>query len=170
MLVYVQASAPGQGADSNLVSYLVALGNAGSAVGRLNAGILSHRFGIMTVMLPFTVFVAGFTYIWPFVHGTGPIVAMTVLYGASTGAFAALFSGPMMAMGTAEDVGRRTGMYFTIMAFGALAGPPISGAIQDATGSYKPVGIYAGTMVLASVACLAASRWFVLGGSFKGKV
>ena len=75
-----------------------------------------------------------------------------------------------MAMGPTEDVGRRTGMYFTVMALGALAGPPISGAIHDATGSYKPVGIYAGTTVLAGVACLAASRWFVMGGSFRGKV
>jgi len=32
----------------------------------------------------------------------------------------------------------------TIMSFGALAGPPISGAINTSTGGYKDVGIYAG--------------------------
>ena len=35
-------------------------------------------------------------------------------------------------------------MYFTVMALGAIAGPPISGAINVATGGYKAVGIYAG--------------------------
>ncbi|KZV66537.1 MFS general substrate transporter [Peniophora sp. CONT] len=170
LLTYVQASAPGQGVDPKLVPYILALGNTGSAVGRLSTGILGDRFGIMNVMLPFTVFAALFTYIWPFIHGTGPIVAITMLYGVSSGAFVALLAGPIMAMGPTEDVGRRTGMYFTVMAIGALAGPPISGAIHDATGSYKPVGIYAGTTVLAGVACLAASRWFVMGGSFRGKV
>ena len=50
----------------------------------------------------------------------------------------------MIAFGETGDVGRRTGMYFTILCFGAVAGPPISGAISTATGSYKAVGIYAG--------------------------
>ncbi|KZV66521.1 MFS general substrate transporter [Peniophora sp. CONT] len=163
-------SAPGQGVDPKLVPYLVALGNAGSAVGRLIAGILGDRFGIMNVMIPFTIFVVVFTYIWPFIHGTGSIIATMILYGASTGAFAALLAGPMMAMGPTEDVGRRTGIYYTIIAMGSLAGPPISGAIHDATRSYVLAAIYAGTAVLAGVACLVASRWFVLGGSFRGKV
>lgn len=49
-----------------------------------------------------------------------------------------------MAMGTAHDVGRRVGMAMTIFAMGALAGPPISGAINAGTGGYKAVGYYAG--------------------------
>lgn len=50
-----------------------------------------------------------------------------------------------MAMGTAHDVGRRVGMAMTIFAIGALAGPPISGAINASTGGYRAVGYYAGT-------------------------
>lgn len=49
-----------------------------------------------------------------------------------------------MDMGGVGDVGRRTGMCMTILAFGALAGPPISGAINTATGGFKAVGYYAG--------------------------
>jgi MCP family monocarboxylic acid transporter-like MFS transporter 10 len=102
----------------------------------------------MNVMLPFTVLASVFTYIWPFVRGNGPVVAITVLYGTSSGAFVGLIAGPIMAMGPVEDVGRRTGMYFSVMAIGALAGPPISGAIASATGGYEAVGIYAGTFGL----------------------
>ena len=50
----------------------------------------------------------------------------------------------MVALGDSTDVGRRTGMYFTILSLGSLMGPPISGAINRATGGYSAVGIYAG--------------------------
>jgi MFS family permease len=95
-------------------------------------------------MTPFTVLAGIFTFIWPFVHGNARVLVIVILYGISSGAFVALIAGPIMAMGPVEDVGRRTGMYFTVMAIGALAGPPISGAIENATGGYKAVGIYAG--------------------------
>lgn len=47
-------------------------------------------------------------------------------------------------MGSVNDIGRRTGMCMTILALGALAGPPISGAINTATGGFKAVGYFAG--------------------------
>lgn len=50
----------------------------------------------------------------------------------------------MIALGDIEDVGRRTGMGLSIIAVGALAGPPISGAIYDSTRGFKAVGYYAG--------------------------
>lgn len=65
-----------------------------------------------------------------------------------------------MAMGTAHDVGRRVGMAMTIFAMGALAGPPISGAINAGTGGYKAVGYYAGTWHLKSP-LLCANGHFV---------
>ena len=55
-----------------------------------------------------------------------------------------LMGAPMMALGESADVGRRTGMYFTFVSLGALAGPPISGAINNATGGYGAVGVFAG--------------------------
>ncbi len=92
-----------------------------------------------------SVFVAGIlTFFWPHVHGTGALVAVALLYGVSIGAFVSLIGAPMIALGDSADVGRRTGMYLTILSFGSLMGPPISGAINRATGGYSVVGIYAG--------------------------
>lgn len=51
---------------------------------------------------------------------------------------------PAIALGDVSDVGRRVGMASTILAFGALLGPPISGAINSASGGYQAVGYYAG--------------------------
>ena len=47
-------------------------------------------------------------------------------------------------MGDTEDVGRRLGMSMSILSIGALAGPPISGAISTTAGGFKDVGYYAG--------------------------
>lgn len=52
-----------------------------------------------------------------------------------------------MAFGDMSDVGRRVGMTLTIAAAGALAGPPISGAINNATHGFKAVGYYAGKLM-----------------------
>ncbi len=38
-------------------------------------------------------------------------------------------------------------MAFSIAALGALAGPPISGAINTATRSFEAMGYYAGAMI-----------------------
>ena len=53
-------------------------------------------------------------------------------------------------MGETQTVGLRVGMFFSILALGALAGPPISGAINDASGGYKAVGYYAGAFPVLS--------------------
>ena len=72
-----------------------------------------------------------------------------------------------------------------MLALGAIAGPPISGAIADSTGDYKGVGIFAGKIIpflrylrfyslmicvgykgisiLASVVVMWASRCLALG-------
>ena len=56
-----------------------------------------------------------------------------------------MLAAPLISMGETHDVGLRLGMFFTILALGALAGPPISGAINEATDGFKAVGYYAGT-------------------------
>jgi MCP family monocarboxylic acid transporter-like MFS transporter 10 len=62
----------------------------------------------------------------------------------NSGAYVCLVSNPIMEMGSVSDIGRRTGMCMSILALGALAGPPIAGAINTATGGFKAVGYYAG--------------------------
>ena len=64
-----------------------------------------------------------------------------------------MLAAPIVRMGRTEDVGMRIGMCFTIMAISAVAGPPISGAINAATGGFKFTGIYAGTHCGTLVVC-----------------
>lgn len=168
MPTFIDTSAPSQGVPDNLSTYLVSISNAGSAIGRIIGGILADRIGTsfvspptpifltapnkiltnsagaMNTMIPSTLLAGILTFLWPHLRGTGALVPLALLYGVSSGMFSGLISVPMVAFGDCTDVGRRTGMYFTILSLGALVGLPISGSIYRSSGGYTPVGIYAG--------------------------
>jgi MCP family monocarboxylic acid transporter-like MFS transporter 10 len=122
-----------------------ATGSVSSLPSRL-ASPHSHRIrlGPINVMIPASLIAGVLTLIWPYTHGTAALFTLVGTYGAASGAMVTLMGAPMMALGESADVGRRTGMYFTIISLGALAGPPISGAIEHSTGRYTAVGIFAG--------------------------
>ncbi|ESK88196.1 hypothetical protein Moror_5533 [Moniliophthora roreri MCA 2997] len=65
-------------------------------------------------------------------------------------------------MGEIQDIGRRAGMFLSIGAIGALIGPPISGAINHATGGYEKVAHYAGSMIVLSVVLMLITRHLML--------
>jgi len=58
-----------------------------------------------------------------------------------------------MMMGDMHDAGRRSGTALTTISLGAVAGPPISGVIAQATGGFKAVSYYAGTVVGYPLSC-----------------
>jgi len=162
VLTFIDASAPSQGLPPHLSTYLVAIANAGSAIGRLSSGILADRIGAsstshtvhtsdhpitpgpLNVMTPAVFFAGVLTFLWPHAQGAGTLIPLAIFYGATSGAFAGLIGAPLIPMGDSSDVGRRIGMFLTVLSLGALAGPPISGAIAHATDGYTAVGAYAG--------------------------
>lgn len=105
--------------------------------------------GPMNVMIPFTLLAAAFTYGWPFTHTTAQLIVITLIYGFCSGMYVSLMTQPIMNLGGEGDIGRRIGMFMTILAVGALCGPPISGAIQVSTGSFKMTGVFAGELILS---------------------
>ncbi|KAF8902813.1 MFS general substrate transporter [Gymnopilus junonius] len=155
VLTYVSVSAAEIGISDNFSFY-------SSLFGRYTAGNLCDRLGPMNVMLPFTTCAAVLTYAWPFAQTKSSLIAVTIIYGFSSGVYVSLLSNPLMEMGETYDVGRRIGMFLTITAFGALIGPPISGAINTATGNFKAVGYYAGSAALIGVVLMLITRHLIL--------
>ncbi|CDO68627.1 hypothetical protein BN946_scf184996.g58 [Trametes cinnabarina] len=144
VLTYIDVSAASEGIDPNFSFYLLAIANACSAIGRLAGGFLSDRVGPLSVMTPAT-FIAGIlTYAWPFATSVGGNIAIAIVYGCASGVYVSLLAAPVVRMGKTHDVGVRVGMSMTVIALGAVAGPPISGAINAATGGYTLTGVYAG--------------------------
>jgi cyanate permease len=99
---------------------------------------------MINVMGPLTAVAGVVTYVWPLAHNQNDFIAVAVIYGFASGAYISCFLGPVYELGETKDVGRRTGMTLSIGAIGALIGPPISGAINHATGSFHATGHFAG--------------------------
>lgn len=138
------------GFSDEFAFYLISITNAASLIGRVGAGFSTDRLGPINTLIPST-FVAGIcTFIWPFARTKGTLIAVAIIDGIACGVFVGMLPAPVAKMGSMDDIGRRTGMLMTVVAIGAVAGPPISGAIRDNTGSFVPVGYYAGKSNLIS--------------------
>lgn len=118
-------------------------------------------------MAVFTATAGIMTFAWPFARNEPQLIAIATIYGYawslfvtncqltqfrfSSGGFVALFAVAAVAMGDMEDAGRRVGMFMSLAAFGAVAGPPISGAIGTASGGFVDTGFYAGGFIKCAV-------------------
>ncbi|KAJ7029992.1 major facilitator superfamily domain-containing protein [Mycena alexandri] len=162
LLTYIDISATSVGISSDFAFYLISIANAASLFGRLVAGVTTDKFGAVNVISPMTAVAAIMTYVWPLARSKGSFVAIALIYGFSSGVYVSSFILPMYHLGDIEDMGRRSGMAMTLTAFGAVAGPPISGAINTATGGYTAVGYYAGSMILFAIVLMLISRHLVL--------
>ena len=149
-LTYIDLSATAVGISPEFSFYLVSIANAGSGLGRISSGFFADKFGPLTVIAPLTLLCAIVTYIWPFATTKGSLVAIAVIYGLCYGAYGSLVALPIVMMGDMHDAGRRTGTAFMAIALGAIAGPPISGAIAQGTDGFNAVGYYAGIIPRSS--------------------
>ncbi|KAJ7496845.1 major facilitator superfamily domain-containing protein [Mycena latifolia] len=162
VLTYIDVSATSVGVSPDFSFYLISMANAASLFGRLGSGILTDKLGAVNIIAPMTAVSAVLTYVWPLARSKGSFVVIAIIYGFSSGAYVSSFMLPMYQLGEVADVGRRSGMAMTLTAIGALAGPPISGAINTASGGYNAVGYYAGSVILASIGLMLFTRYLVL--------
>ncbi|KAG8973604.1 hypothetical protein FRB90_009890, partial [Tulasnella sp. 427] len=158
-LTFIDVSAVNAGIPSDFSFYLVSIANAGSGCGRVLSGVLSDKVGSLNVLIPFSVLAALFSFVWPWCTSKASLIAIAILYGISSGAFVGLLAVPVAQLGGTGDIGRRTGMLFTIVSIGAVVGPPINGAIYSHYNSFHQVGIFAGCMILAGAALMTAARY-----------
>ncbi|KAG0707851.1 MFS general substrate transporter [Suillus ampliporus] len=162
-LTYISVSAVAIGVSKDFSFYIIAIANAVSVFGRLLAGLMADKFGALNVMVPYTVLSGIMTLAWPFATNESQLIAIAAIYGFSYGGYVSLYSAPAVAMGKMEDAGRRVGMFMTLIAFGGVAGPPISGAIRTATGGFVEAGYYAGGVIIFAVMLLILARYLHLG-------
>ncbi|KAG5636915.1 hypothetical protein H0H81_006382 [Sphagnurus paluster] len=150
LLTFIDVSAVAIGIPESFSFYLVSIANAGSGAGRLTCGLIVDKTGPVNIIVPMTVAAATITYLWPMAQTKDSLIAVAVVYGFTSAAYVATFQMPLYELGDIEDVGRRAGMVMTFAAFGAVAGPPISGAISRTSGGFSAVGYYAGEPLISS--------------------
>ncbi|KAG1720241.1 MFS general substrate transporter [Suillus lakei] len=152
--------------------FILAIANASSTFGRVSAGLMADEIGALNTMIAFTAVAGIMTFAWPFAKNEIQLIVISSIYGPThpiyiyrfpTGGYVSLFTVAAVAMGKIEDAGRRVGMFMSLAAFGAIAGPPISGIISTASGGFVEAGYYAGGIIMFAVVLLLLARYFHLG-------
>lgn len=119
----LQASLP-----APLPSYAIALLQTGAFLGRISCGFLADRFGVWLIFSSCGFLSALIVFaLWiPQTGVAGTIIAL-ILFGAVSAAWLTLISASCADISRPEELGGRLGMFWTIVCFSVLAGPPISG-------------------------------------------
>lgn len=116
-------------------------------------------------MAPLCIGLVVVAWSWLAVHNTAGVYIFACFYGIHAAAFQSLL--PTTAASLTDDmkkIGTRLGMVFSSMSFAALTGPPIGGAIVQATG-----GSYVAAQAWAASGATVCAVVFVCARMSKAK-
>ncbi|TCD63145.1 hypothetical protein EIP91_005904 [Steccherinum ochraceum] len=153
-----------RGYSPNISLYAVSILNAGAFFGRLLPGIFADRFGTVNVMAIFCTMAGVVFFCWLAVDSPAGFVVWVFCYGIASGTYITLLPN-CIAQFTPDmsKYGARAGLFFGIVGFAALAGPPIAGAILDDNHG-QPVHFdrmifFSGALTLAGTAFFWVARF-----------
>ncbi|KZT35627.1 MFS general substrate transporter [Sistotremastrum suecicum HHB10207 ss-3] len=169
-LTFISDQAQTLGISPSFGTYLVAIVNGSTIIGRLTCGVVAVRFGALNLMIVSTTLAMVFTYAWAYTTTIPSYVVVSCLYGISLGGFVSLFPVPAAQMGPLEDVGRRTGLLVTILAIGAIVGPPIAGAAKGNRPNYHIASLYAGSTIAVAAGIMLLAKYFQTGRLVRSRV
>jgi predicted MFS family arabinose efflux permease len=141
--------------------------NAGSIVGRIIPNFLADIFGPLNLfaIMSFASSATAFA-LYGAEKSTGALIAVTVLYGMTSGAFVSLLGPALFSFAKNQaEVGKRGGFAFLALSFAALTGSPIGGALVDRYGFNVAIA-FCGSTLGAGGACIAVAAF--MKGSEKG--
>ena len=100
-----------------------------------------------------------------------PVLVFVALYGFSSGAFVSMAPALIAQISDIRQIGVRTGTLFAIIAFAALVGNPIGGAlVAGQNGGFVHLQIFSGVLLLAGSTVFVLARWKLAGLRLKVKV
>ncbi|THU80147.1 MFS general substrate transporter [Dendrothele bispora CBS 962.96] len=159
--VYLQLFATLHGVPDHISQYSLAiLFASGTVFGRMLPGQLADRFGVLNVILPYTLTGGALIFAMFGASSTGGLVAFAIVYGPCGGAFNSLFAASLGSYANnVSEFGLRLGLSGVVFGIGYLVGSPITGALlsppqYDWTASI----IFSGVTVLVGCAIILVSR------------
>lgn len=149
-IFYLPAYATTQGMGSALAGYLIAIVNATSTIGRIVPGILADKYGNLNTFSIGGIITGIIVFCMTFATSNGGLIAYAAFFGLGSGT---IMSGAAASLSRCADdpseVGTYMGMGMAVAGVGALIGPPINGAIVQATGGYFAVCMFSGAITVA---------------------
>jgi MFS family permease len=109
--------------------------------------------------------------LWLPATGNVPTIIFGALYGFAMGAFVSIGPSLMAQISDVREIGVRTGLLFSCIAFGALGGNPVAGSLVTRyKGEYTGLQIFAGVIMFVSFVIFVAARWSLVGKKLVAKV
>ena len=154
--------------NGSLATYLLAVVNAGSFLGRLIPNYLADRVGPLNVHVPFAFVAALLAFSWIAIRDSTSLVVYGIFYGFFSGTFVSL-PGPIvvgLSLDLPELIGTRLGMSMGCAGIGLLVGNPIAGAILDKHG-WVGLQTWAGSLIILSALCMVGARGTKFGWALR---
>jgi MFS family permease len=148
--VHLPGYAQARGVSPGLAAVLIGAIGTASVVGRLALGVIADRRGLLrTYQGCFAVMALSFA-IWMLAGDSYAVLMLfAIVIGAGYGGFVALSPSLVAARFGVDRLGSVLGVLYTGAALGSVAGPPVAGAVIDASGYRAAI---AGSLVLAAAA------------------
>lgn len=147
---YLQGYALTHGmAGMQLTAYLLSIMNFSTIPGRLIPSYIADKVGTLDTYTVVVTLSSATIFYWISVVNTAGNIAFAVMWGLFSGGVVALSN--VVLTGITPDLSRlgtRLGMVSILKGLGSLIGPPISGAILDATGGYLGVQLFSAASML----------------------
>ncbi|KAI0759284.1 MFS general substrate transporter [Trametes elegans] len=158
---YLQLFAADHAVTPTVTTYILAILNAGSTLGRILPMALADRLGVYNMLLPAILISAGLVFSLFAATNTAGVVSVAALFGFSSGAYVSLIPPLLGTLCTdLSELGLRMGLAFSLVGTSMLIGTPIFGALLDMGRTLvwsQPI-VFAGVCIVAGFACMAVSR------------
>ncbi|EDN07412.1 monocarboxylate permease-like protein [Histoplasma capsulatum] len=166
-IFYLPVYAVQHGMDETLASYLIAILNAASFLGRVVPGVLADKLGSLNAVIASGVSSGILILCWPKITSNAGIIVFAGLFGFCSGA---IISGVIVCLSTSTDdpktIGTYMGMGMGISSIAGLIGPPITGALVNRYHGFVEVSIFSGVMVLIGSAVAVFAKTLTEKGIF----
>ncbi|TBU39592.1 MFS general substrate transporter [Dichomitus squalens] len=154
---YLQLFAADHGVNATITTYILAILNAGSTLGRVLPVALANQLGVYNMLL-FSILMSAVLIFALFgATSAGSVITVAVLFGFSSGAYVSLIP-PLLGMLCTDhsELGLRMGLAFSVVGVSMLIGTPIFGVLLK-TDSSGVVLVWWKALVFAGVRHTLAS-------------
>lgn len=164
-IYFLPTYAVSKGVDPVLASYLIAIVNGSSTLGRIIPGFLADKLGRFNVFACGGIFTGICILCLNSVASTPGLVVYSIFFGVSSGM---IISGGSTALTVCaknpQDLGTYMGMGMAVASVSVLIGPPINGALIERYHGYTELSIFSGVVCLAGGFVAAISKTSMPGG------
>lgn len=157
---YVQSYALSHGmSEANGGLYILSILNACTIPGRIIPSMIADRVGGLDTFIVVCGLCSACIFYWISVENAAGNISFAVLYGFFSGSVVSLASVVLTSITPdLRRLGTRIGMVSILKGIGSLVGPPISGSIINATGSYLGVQLFSGFGIMLTAVFSLALR------------